>query len=302
MSSILSDTYSHSYIAAYGPLSGCELHMPSPLAKEAMIFLTLLMKCEQRHLTLDKTKNLNFRNKPKRLSESDLNLLTEKTAKMIVFIHNVYSTLPVYFPTREYLQGVAEKERMLISMYNSIIQAYNREISAGMALRPLSAPALRRRSFELGTRNWIHEGNKVQVFIQGSFLFSQGGLGLKICLKNLDQSFAEASFYDNGEILYVIDVKSLVPRDSLSNHYNFIDLITQLIFNIWEKQGNDHLAIVYRVSYYSSTSLGYNLDHLDPNDEWKQQINYTRLTALPYFDYFEKVIELDFPIVPTNQI
>lgn len=294
------ERFVETYIEQFGPLSLAELNMPLEQASEFMLFLNLVIINSQQHLSLNGKGKLSLKKRFKWLSDADLATFANKTEELLIRIRNIYLTLPAQFPTQQFMQSVAEKQRKLINMYQTLIQAYNREIKPGMIVRPLKLPELCEKSFEMGVKKWMHEGNDVHVFIRGSFLYSQAGMGLKINLNDGNRTLAEASFYNDDDCLCVINVKSSIPRDSVSGKYNFIDMINHVIFNVWEKQANNHLAIFYRVVYFSSTNLGFDLDHLDPMDHYKQQVNFVRETALPYFNNFKNILSLEFDIVPKN--
>jgi len=205
-----------------------------------------------------------------------------KTLEVLQFLQGCLDTLP----SNEHPHELESKKNFLIYMQKRVAEIYCRQF-------PFES--LSKINILLGKTNWISHGKQVDVYIFGTWALRHLGRGLNITLINKDSVFAEATFYEKSDCLHVIDVKSHMPPDPITNQFEFIALLFHIIFNLWEKQECPRMNVHLKRAFVQSSKLGFDLEKA-PYSEY-YFLDYQREECSPSFSYFKKLIPLNFPLV-----
>lgn len=281
------------YSTKYGPVSTQERNLGFENASAFMELLDKLGPYETRQFVINADEKLDVGDSQATPKEKQQKLHDE-TQKVINHIYESFLTLSHKAKNIEELSALIEKESRLITKQQRVLEAYKRTLSP----IPLESKKLEFKNFSitLGRTTELYTGDKIDLKIVGSIFYNPNGRGLKIELKGNGRIFADAYFQLLGNKLIVSELNTKIDPDPTTQLYDFVHLMTQIIFNVWQLQGNETLSLYLKPCHFKSAALGLAPYEKDHTESFRAELVFRRETA--HFDYFKKVLTATNPIVP----
>lgn len=283
------------YREKYGPVSTEEKNLGVENATAQMALLDKFNSLSTPQLSLDGEGHLDV--VPKSGSDAGINKkrLADETQKVVDHLYQSLLTLPPKAKTIPELIALVNKESRIRYLQDTVLSAYK---ASGCDLPSLNSYDMKFVNYKLtlGKTEAVYTGDKIEVKIVASKVLTVEGNALKIELKGAGREFASVILQLEGDKLNVFNFDSPIEADPQTHRFDFITLLIQVVFNIWEKQATAELLLSIRRDYLKSADLGLHDDGRDHSESYQAPFLFRR--ELCNFDYFKKVLNLSEPIVP----
>lgn len=285
------------YREKFGPVSTHEKNMGIESATSTMKFFSDIGLPSNEYLSLNTQDECEAVNNNNPIPANKVPRLHDVTQNIVDHLFRTFLTLPTKVDNVSELQALYEKACKMMSLQGKIAEAYKRSVPPNSQI-PLKNYDLKfvNYTLNLGKTEWVLDGDKIDVIIIGSMFYNPCGRGLKIELKGDGHYLGEAFFQELGDELRVTEVKSYLNADPVTKKYDFIFLLTKIIFNVWEAQGDSSMSLYLNPKYFESTALGLEIPENDHTGECAHLIVFRKEKT--DFEFFSKILKLNSPLIP----